>query len=53
MPEFAAGDSVRFLGLALSANEDSAEMILTMTQFSEVFVLRGQAQQPGVVAALG
>ena len=53
MPGFAAGDSVRLLGLALSANEDSAEMILTMTQFSEVFVLREQAQQPGILAALG
>jgi hypothetical protein len=52
-PGFAAGDSVRILGLALSANEDSAEMILTMTQFSEVFVLRGRAQQPGILAALG
>jgi PD-(D/E)XK nuclease superfamily len=52
-PGFAAGDSVRILGLALSANEDSAEMILTMTQFSEVFVLRGQAQQPGIVVAPG
>jgi hypothetical protein len=52
-PGFAAGDSVRLLGLTLSANEDSAEVILTMTQFSEVFVLRERAQQPGVLAGLG
>lgn len=52
-PRFAVGDSVRLLGLAISANEDSAEMILTMTQFSEVFVLSGQAQRPGILAAPG
>lgn len=38
-PSFGVGDQVRLLDLAVGRDEESGQMILTMTQASEVFVL--------------
>jgi PD-(D/E)XK nuclease superfamily len=51
-PGFNAGDSVRLLGLALWLDKESGEPVLAMTSFSEVFVLRGLAREPGIMVSL-
>jgi CRISPR/Cas system-associated exonuclease Cas4 (RecB family) len=48
-PGFFSGDAIRLLGVALGRDEDTSSVVLTMTQYSEVFALDSPAT-PGVIA---